>query len=377
MTIFKVLYIDDNAGTEENNCSSFVTSLSQNKLLDIKVIAPNRLEEFIETLVSKYSDYNAFILDLRLNENQEGDEVANYLGQVLAQAIRTEQTIKDRRLVEFPLFLLTSDTKLQEYYNTDISSHDLFDHYFFKDNLAVKGGNYEKQIVSIIKSYEKIKNSFEESEKKYQLNYLLDCEEYEIDIFNLNIDTMMSISEISQFILKQIVLRSGVLINEKVLASRLGVDIEKSQEDWESFKTILIEQSINYKGILSNGWLRWWGHRLIEWWDNIFSKPLISLNAEERVSLLKEKFNLNNLVSAQPIEKNLSTQFWTICQVYKLPLDTSNGFLVNKNYELWQDKEYVSLKSIIERKSVEEGIKLHPSEKERLAVEKSNYKANN
>ncbi len=377
MTTFKVLYIDDNAGAEENNCSSFVTSLSQNKLLDIKVIAPNRLEEFIETLVSKYSDYNAFILDLRLNENQEGDEVANYLGQVLAQAIRTEQTTKDRRLVEFPLFLLTSDTKLQEYYNTDISSHDLFDHYFFKDNLAIDGSEYEKQIFSIIMSYEKIKNSFDENEKKYQLHYLLDCEEYEIDIFNLNIDTMMSISEISQFILKQIVLRNGILINEEILASRLGVDIEKSKEDWQSIKTILIEQNINYKGILSNGWLRWWGHRLIEWWDENFSKPLISLNAEERVKRLKEKFNFNNLVSAQPIEENLSTQFWTICQVYKLPLDTSDGFLVNKNYELWQDKEYVSLKSIIERKSVEEGIKLHPSEKERLAVEKSNYKANN
>lgn len=374
MTIFKVLYIDDNAGTEEDNCSSFVTSLSQNGLLNIDIIAPNHLEAFIETLVSKYSDYNAFILDLRLNENQEGDNVANYLGQVLAQAIRTEQTTKDHRLHEFPLFLLTSDTKLQEYYNTDISSHDLFDHYFFKDNLATKGSVYEKQINAIIKCYIEIPKSKDDGRPK--LNYLLGCEEYEIDIFNLSIDTMESYAEISQYILKQIVLKNGILINEKVLASRLGIDIEKSQ-DWENLKTLLIEQNIKYVGVLSDGWFRWWGHRLIEWWDENFSKPLISLNAEERVSLLKEKFNFNNLIPAQPIEENLSTQFWTICQVYKLPLDTSDGFLVNRKYELWQDKEYVSLKSIIERKSAEERIKLHPSEKERYAIAKSNYSQNN
>lgn len=58
------------------------------------------------------------------------------------------------------------------------------------------------------------------------------------------------------------------------------------------------------------------------------------------------------------------------------PLDTSDGYLINKNYEMWQDKEYVSFKAIVQRDSIKAGIKLHSSEKERFELAKSNYKPN-
>jgi hypothetical protein len=43
---------------------------------------------------------------------------------------------------------------------------------------------------------------------------------------------------------------------------------------------------------------------------------------------------------------------------------------------MWQDKEYVSFKAIVQRDSIKAGIKLHSSEKERFELAKSNYKPN-
>ena len=375
MTTFKVLYIDDFAEEPHNPCESFASALKSQKFIDIEIIKPKKLEDFIETLIQKYSNFDAYIIDLRLNENPKDSGDATYFAQTLAQTIRTGQTINNPYFNIFPLFLLTSDENYKEFYKGDLTSHDLFDLYYIKGKLVNKGAHYEKQIFSIINSYKVIPSSFDDNDKRYKLNQLLNCEEFEIDIFNLNIDEMESISEVSQFILKQIVLRNGILINENVLASRLGID-KKSSEDWGKLKSILLESSIYYKGILSDGWDRWWSQRLIDWWEEQFSSPLISLDATERVKLLAEKFQLKNLNEAKPIEDGLSNQFWTICQVYKAPLDTSDGYLINKNYEMWQDKEYVSFKAIVQRDSIKAGIKLHSSEKERFELAKSNYKPN-
>lgn len=372
MTTFKVLYIDDFAEESHNPCESFASALMTQNFLNIEIIKPRKLEDFTETLKQKYYGYDAYIIDLRLNENPKNPDDATYFAQTLAQTIRTGQNISSPYFHTFPLFLLTSDENYKAFYKGDLTSHDLFDLYYIKGKLADKGTLYEKQIFSIINSYKVIPSSFDDNDKRYKLNQLLNCEEFEIDIFNLNIDEMESVSEVSQFILKQIILRNGIIINENVLASRLGID-SKISEDWEKLKLILSYNSILYTGVLSDGWDRWWSQRLIDWWEEQFSTPLIALNATDRVKLITEKFGLKNLKEAKPIEDNLSNQFWTICQVYKTPLDTADGYLVNKNYEMWQDKEYVSFKSIIERDSIKKGIKLHPSEKDRFESAKSNY----
>lgn len=375
MTTFKVLYIDDFAEESHNPCESFASALMSQNFLNIEIIKPRKLEDFTETLKQKYSDFDSYIIDLRLNENPKDSDDATYFAQTLAQTIRTGQNISSPYFNTFPLFLLTSDENYKDFYKGDLTSHDLFDLYYIKGKLADKGYIYEKQIASIINCYVQVSNSFDDSEKKFILTQLLGCEDFEIEIFNLNIDNMRSISEVSQFILKQIVLRNGIVINENVLASRLGVD-NKSSEDWDKLKLILSYNSILYTGVLSDGWDRWWSQRLIDWWEEQFSTPLIALNATDRVKLITEKFGLKNLNEAKPIEDELSNQFWTICQVYKTPLDTADGYLINRNYEMWQDKEYVCFKAIIERDSVKEGIKLHPSEKERFELAKSNYKPN-
>lgn len=181
-----------------------------------------------------------------------------------------------------------------------------------------------------------------------------------------------SISEISQFIFHEIILKSGVLITQDILAARLGVDY-KNSDDWNLILEKLIDAK--YSGIFASSFKRWWAVDVMTWWNtNFINIPLVRLDASERVKLISEKFKLKNLTEANKIEKATSTKFWTICQAYKLPIDPKDGFLIDGNQIYpWQDKRYLSLESILERDAKDNGFRIHPVEKQRFDDLKKEY----
>ena len=163
------------------------------------------------------------------------------------------------------------------------------------------------------------------------------------------------------------------MIDQDVLAARLGIDKEKS-DDWGKFIEA-INPAIKYNGVFSEAWDRWWSNRLLDWWDSEISNEIVLINssAEERVALLKEKLNLQDLEIAQPIESYMSNSFWTVCKALNQPLDIYDGLVVNQRNETWQDKEYVSPKAVFEGVSKKQGIKLHPNERVRYEEMKQIY----
>lgn len=362
---YNLIYVDDEKGKRD----AFADSLSQNSELTIHPCSPSTLEKTRDELIAKKKEIDGIILDLKLDGNQEGEDSADYTAPSLAQAIRSKFA-EEGFTYEMPIFLLTSQDNLEKYYKYDLTSHDLFDFLFFKQKLGEEN-TYSNKIVSILKSYKIIK------EKKKDLEKILG-----IDLKSLNNTIFPSkfynpeqvtVYDISKFILRKIILRQGILISEEVLASRLGVDIEKSS-DWNKLKDNF--EKIKYKGIYTNVWERWWSHELINYWRELYpnEKSLIQLNAEERVKLLSEKFNLNALVTATPIEKASDTKFWTVCSVYKKPLDIRDGILIEtSDSESWHDKLYISLQSILERDYKSKKIVIHPTETERVQELKQGY----
>ena len=62
----------------------------------------------------------------------------------------------------------------------------------------------------------------------------------------------------------------------------------------------------------------------------------------------KEKLGLN-LSVAKSSDKNLSSNYWTICKQTKLPLDPFDGIeLLEEEFKPWQDKDYVSIDGYLE-----------------------------
>lgn len=364
----KVLYIDDE-NTE--NSQAYADGLSGMGLIEITIKKPTSVEVLLDELIAEQSDFDALILDLRLDGNQQGERVAKYTAPFLAQGIRSKRLLENGFKKEFPIFLISSKDNLKKYFDSDTSSHDLFDYTFTKANVGSESEFYEQIIESITEAYQII------SEGKTDFNKILNrknIDEIKNRIFTTKFLTgeNTSVSEISQYIFNEITRKSGILIDENVLAARLGIDIEKSK-DWEQLLVLL--KDYEYSGIFNEPLKRWWFSDILEWWNNNFPNAiLIRLDASQRVKLIIDKFNLERIVAAKAIAKATSTKFWTVCQAYQKPLDPKDGFLIDGNqFKPWQDKRYISLESILERDAKEKGFVIHPEEKERFDDIKQEY----
>jgi hypothetical protein len=365
---YKVLYIDDE---NQDRSQAYADGLSTLGLIEITIKKPTSFETLRDELVHEQSNIDALILDLRLDGNQQGERVAKYTAPILATGIRSHCLIEDGFKKEFPIFLISSKDNLKKYFDSDTSSHDLFDYTFTKATVGSEGTNYEKLIASITEAYKLIGEGKTDFAKMLDYHSIKDIENR---IFTSKFLTGegTSVSEISQYIFNEIIRKSGILIDENILAARLGVNIEKS-DDWKIILGYIEEYK--YSGVFCNAFERWWFNGIMDWWnDNFSNKLLIRLNAEERVSLLKEKFDLQEIHVAEPIAKTTSTKFWTVCQAYQQPLDPKDGFLLDGNLlKPWQDKRYISLESILERDAKEKGFVIHPEEKERFDDIKKEY----
>lgn len=365
---YKIIYIDDET-TERSQ--TYADGLANLGLIKIIVITPTKFEELITELITKQDTFDALIIDLKLDGNQIGERTATYTAPSLASGIRSKCFNDDGFKKEFPIFLISSSENLKKFYDPDTSSHDLFDSTFTKTSVSEFGAQYESLIFSFIDAYKTIQEGKTDFEKILNIKSLSGIDDRVFTSRFLSGENI-PVSEISQFIFNEILMKSGILIDQDILAARLGINYHES-ENWENL-LILLTGTV-YTGVFSSSLKRWWAKDVMKWWNQNFEDiTLIRLNASERLKLIKEKFNFERLIEAKQIPKTTSTKFWTICQGNNLPLDPQDGFLIDGNQIYsWQDKRYLSLESLLERDAKEKGLTIHPSEIERFQDLKNQY----
>ena len=152
------------------------------------------------------------------------------------------------------------------------------------------------------------------------------------------------------FILRELINKQGLLIDEEVLAARMGID-KDSSEDWSILLEII--NSTKYTGVFSEGWQRWWMPLIEEWFESITTDNWRSLSARERVEIITKKTGLSRLTFAEKINKSTSDEFWTVCQGYHTPIDTIDGLIIDgqENLYPWQEPLYVSIEAALKRKN--------------------------
>jgi hypothetical protein len=180
--------------------------------------------------------------------------------------------------------------------------------------------------------------------------------------------------QIAQFLLREVLEHQGILIDEDVLAARLGVD--KSLPAWKDLKEKL--ETARYKGVFGEAWVRWWWFGVEKWCEEKFGDiSLQNTPSSKRVNLLKNALpDLQNLVPASPIEYCNSDEFWTVCYATKKPLDYFDGFKTNVHlhYE-WQEPIYVSNFAVLEYGNKVEGKwELSPTEMSRYREFKNRHR---
>lgn len=366
---YKYLYIDDLLADGSEGSSDAPRSLASGLTKDgIEVIYKHVFDFDSEDFIIKHlSEYDGLLLDLRLDEYKDKDgKHSKFTATEFAQHIRTLVTKgkEDGGIdKDLPIVLFSTDDKLKQVYATDLSSHNLFDRYVTKFKTPV---DVSKKLFSLAKGYKEISDNKTKLEVLLGLENLINLDSRIFARFSQNPE-ITPIHEYAQVILKDLIYITGPLINENILAARLGVDKEQSSiEEWNKLKEIFLDSK--YNGVFCDGWSRWWMFKINTIFEEKCGTYLSYLNANEKINLFKEKFSLKELIAAEPIKLNSSTRYTTVCKVFKKPLDEMEGFRIYTSREpkQWQEYEYTSLEAFASGKVDEQNIKVHIDDRDRL-----------
>lgn len=361
MTTYKFLLIDDE---KASRISGYREVLQQaDNRLQIEHRLPTAFEEQMEMFAQNGIKFGV-ILDNKLDDNPEAAQ--NYRGPTLAQEIRTRAADPNRwREWTFPLIMLSMKNRISQFYEPDKTSHDLFDVTYSKEDLSENAQETARQMISLADGYSILRDSYGQKPDEVILRILGD----NVDFTRLDPRVRAEFNQrnachvMARFVLRGLLARPGMLLDEKILAARLGVDIQAS-EGWRDLRMTLDE--FCYRGIFHEGWPRWWAQRLESWWRTSVRKKggLSILSAHERVQALIAATSLK-LVEAKPIEDGYSSRFWTICLDLQKPLDRVDGVRVDEPDPLpWQEPGYISIKAALH--GPRDGLRPHPLESARL-----------
>lgn len=364
------LYVDDDSNDRTDGT---VQGFKKEDYIEIIFSQPQSSWEeqilFIEEK-EKGDKLDGLILDLRLDDYPNIEhKKANFRGTSLAQEIRTRQ--KEGILKPFPVVLFSGNDKVAN--SLENSGKDLFDICIEKESIDdTTYIPYRHKLHALAEGYKII------SKLNSNLPSVLKVDMEIIDnrfLSELNNLSGNPSHVIARFILNELIEKQGLLIDEGILAARLGVDISLS-DDWDK---ILESLSFSrYLGIFSSGWTRWWMPMVEQWWkESINSESYLrSTPATERVKMIKEKFGIANIYPSEKIEKSDSEEYWTICKGYNRPLDPVDGLIIDgqENLYPWQDSEYVSIDAALRKKNVDNWKKVAKIEEVRLSELQMQFK---
>lgn len=365
MSNIKYLYIDDE---NDSSVESLINGFNDLNQIFVERMQIKKGQEFsdlknsiIEKIKSK--NYQGLLIDLRLDGT--GPDRLEYSAISVSSELRSIAARKE--IDSFPIVLCSTIEKISETYNADKTSQDLFD-YTFKKSSSPNYPKFSKKLLSLAKGYQKLTtNGFriEDIFNRQDLNRL------DSRIFDSIYDRDTVPYDYAHFTINTLFHRTNPLIKDTILAARLGIDIDASS-GWEKLKNVFKDSK--YSGLFSEGWDRWWADLVESKFKELTGEKLSFLNARNRVELLIANTEIKELIPARPIKHNVSTEYWTICEAYKKPLDPLEGFKIQTTLEVkpWQEPKYLSLDAILEHIGDEKGLKPHHSEHDRINDRKEN-----
>lgn len=359
----KYVCLDDEASTVK----PFIQLLEKaNPALKIEIRPPLQFDEEIRRMGD--TAINGLLIDLRLDRtvNEEGNRV-NYRALSLAQELRTRMTEKE--IKSFPIILWSIDDYFKQSYDMDDTSHDLFDRQYYKAKITENKAAIAAEMLSLSIGYNKI-SSFKSKTVNSIYSRIIDLENaFEILDDRIPGDTAENRSYpahvFARSVLQNLVFGSGPLVDEHVLAARLGVDIAKSA-DWQKLTSKFASEA-SYTGVFSEAWPRWWMHKISAAWAEI--EPNLSLQrleAKERVEILKKALKLPKLTPAKPLSKEYDQRFWHVCKLLKAPIAPTDAVQLSVDRSAWQDGVYASMKAVLERQHKSKGFEIHAFERARI-----------
>jgi hypothetical protein len=360
------LYLDDEIIEDTQSIADLLNA--ENSSLRIKVNNPLSFPKQMQQF--KNLKIDGLILDLRLDQRKNNDEKAEYRASTLAQEIRTRAT--EGLIPSFPIVICSTDTKLKRSYEKTIVGQDLFDSKYLKNEEMIdESKKVADELVSLAQGYKQL-NRIKGKKKSIVLSDFFGLSDEQLQLIDNRLikhsfgtSLQLPLYEYGRFILKEMILKPGILLDEITLLGRLGV----SPKSPDLSKLLLKLKPFKYNGPFNEAWPRWWWPLVNNWWYGLKegTPGLATINAGKRVEVLNKITKLK-LVEEKPIEKTYSSKFGTVCQFYQKPLDSFDGLLLDMGYEPfpWQDSLYISLKASVDPKIKAKNFTISSLDKQRF-----------
>lgn len=364
----RYLFIDDETGAATQALLDGFNDTKHINIAALKIKKNEAFEHVCNKIKNEFSNHNfdGVLIDLCLDGT--GENSLALKAQPFAQQIRTWAV--ENKIPYSPIVLCSTFEK-KDVFNKDTASHDLFDYYIDKTEIA-----YQEEAIrlkALAEGYQLL------NRKDIKIEFFLNREDVAktneniVDFFSGNQSTF----DIAYRLLKDVFPYSGILIDEDVVAARMGVDKNASGESWVNLRNGIREHAL-YTGVFSSGWLRYWSDQVNEFFMKLTDgNPYQILNADERVKALI-KAGYSGLVAAKPISYNESTYFNTICLSCRCPMDSMEGIAIEERMTLkpWQENRYVSFLAVAkgdysEKTISPEGLKKIAEIKQRLENEQA------
>lgn len=334
--------------------------------LKIDVRSPIQFDEEIRQISKLKLD--GLLLDLRLDRAADDDGArVNYRALSLAQELRTRMT--ESEITPFPIVLWSVDDNFKVSYDKDETSHDLFDRQYYKASITDKKVHIAREMIALATGYKAI-SALKSKTVKSIYSRIIDLPDA-FDVLDARIAGDIAENRsypahvFARSVLRNLILGSGPLIDEQLLAARLGIDIEKSP-DWTKAK-VKFAAPAAYTGAFADAWPRWWMFKLSAAWSKIHPNAALQrLEAEERVQILRKALRLPQLTAAEPLVEGYDRRYWYVCKLLHAPISPTDAVQLSVDRREWQDGIYGSLKAILERMHKANGYEIHPFERARI-----------
>lgn len=369
------LLIDDDAGdTADAELYAEALVAASGGALIVHTLRPDALPKTLEAIAIAKPD--GLLLDIALTNALTADrQQVGFDGIALAQQIRTLQTrgrvTGAATLSEFPLIRFSKKDVIREYVNEDTTSDDLFDDMIDKGEIADAAEHAARRAQSLAEDYPRVIRVARADSNDDALADVLGCN---IDLITrLDPRTLLGLRRpgapahvLARYFTAKLLARPGPLIDEALLAVRLGVDREHS-EDWGSLKAVL--DVAVYRGAFFQGYPRWWHLLIMDWWQEVVDADRAPnrLGAGDRVSALSAALGLEALSPLAEDSDSPGKRFWHRCRRSGRPVDPSHGFALLPLYgqESWQDSEYLCQEEAMRDP---QHPRLSPTERSRLVT---------
>ena len=327
----KYLYLDDEA---LDAIKPIIDGLNRSSKIVVERV-PLEQDETIDQVYSSLREirYDGIIVDYMLNGTGpfrigcNSHSIAQYLRDLAEQGV----------VQPCPIALCSTDQNIKRQLQNGYTSNDLYDYHFAKD-MDIDYGLIALKLESIAVGYEEIIKSGKDISRILQKD-ISNIDPRPFEPFAKSIQT----KQCADLILQDFFKFSGLLISEEILCARLGI------AKVGTYREILsIFDSAKYSGVFKELGKYYWFDIVSIIFRELFNENIASLDAEEKVELMKTKLDNASFEVAPIGRNNNSKRYWTICERTGVALDPMEGYRLKESIALkpWQEPHYVSFSAI-------------------------------